>query len=112
MPDNTLTKVAKYEILKPEKWVGGDRDGEECSWKELGKLLRDVQYIESRIANLMLSEKYVAFRAKTTDSKKASAISRNWRLTSSSLREVLSSLISGLFIPGRDLHASMHRSTG
>ena len=67
MPDNSLTKVAKYEILKPEKWVGGDRDGDECSWTELGKLLRDVQYIESRIANLMLSEKYVEFRGAQAD---------------------------------------------
>jgi len=24
-----LTKVARYEILKPEKWVGGDNDGED-----------------------------------------------------------------------------------
>ena len=44
-----LVKVAKYEILKPEKWVGGELDGQNCSWAELGRLLRDVQYIESRI---------------------------------------------------------------
>jgi IS605 OrfB family transposase len=83
--DQTLTKVAKYEILKPEKWVGGDRDGEACTWKELGKLLRDVQYIESRIANLMLSEKYVAFRMRTTETdvdftaRKASKINEQIR---------------------------------
>src|SRR5690606_5204631 len=28
MSEKPLTKVAKYEILKPEKWVGGDKDGE------------------------------------------------------------------------------------
>ena len=62
-----LTKVAKYEILKPEKWVGGDRDGEECTWAELSNLLREVQYIESRIANLILSEKYVESRLRMTE---------------------------------------------
>ena len=68
MPD-ILTKVAKFEILKPEKWVGGNLDGEECSWNELGKLLRDVQYIESRIANMILTERYVASRLRRTESK-------------------------------------------
>lgn len=85
MPDETLTKVAKYEILKPEKWVGGDREGQECSWTELGKLLRNVQYIESRIANLMLSERYIESRLKMTEpqadfsARKASEINQQIR---------------------------------
>ena len=87
MTDKPLTKVAKYEILKPEKWVGGDRDGEECSWQELGKLLRDVQYIESRIANLMLSEKYVEFRMKTTKSDGEFKARKASKINSTSSRE-------------------------
>lgn len=85
MAEGTLTKVAKTEILKPEKWVGGDREGQECTWAELAKLLRDLQYIESRIANLILSEKYVEFRMRTTETevefhaRKASQINRQIR---------------------------------
>lgn len=55
-----LTKVVKYEILKPDVWVGGHRDGQDCTWPELGKLLRDVQYLSSRIANKFISDVYVA----------------------------------------------------
>ena len=51
-----LTKVARYEILKPEMWVGGKRDGEVCDWKELGQVLRDVQYLEAKIANTAMTE--------------------------------------------------------
>ncbi len=84
-PDKPLTKVAKYEVLKPEKWVGGSRDSEACSWKELGTLLRDVQYIESRVGNLYMSEKYIDFRLRTTDSfhefeaRKVAAINKQVR---------------------------------
>tara|TARA_Y100001963_G_scaffold159011_1_gene260886 strand:+ start:619 stop:2085 length:1467 start_codon:yes stop_codon:yes gene_type:complete len=80
-----LTKVAKFEILKPEKWVGGERDDEACTWSELGQLLRNIQYIESRIANLMVSEKYVEFRMLRTDAsvdfsaRKPSEINRQIR---------------------------------
>jgi len=55
-----LTKVVKYEILKPDVWVGGHKDGQDCTWPELGKLLRDVQYLSSRIANKFISDFYVA----------------------------------------------------
>ncbi|MGC6448539.1 MAG: RNA-guided endonuclease TnpB family protein [Rubripirellula sp.] len=59
-----LPKVAKYEILKPEGWVGGDKDGEPCTWSELAKLLRDVQYLSSRICNKLISDLYVASQQK------------------------------------------------
>ena len=54
-----LTKVIKLEILKPEKWVGGDRDGQPCTWKELADTLRTIQYFSARIANHFISERYV-----------------------------------------------------
>ena len=55
-----LTKVIKLEILKPLNWVGGQRDGDPCSWKELGDTLRTIQYFSARIANQFISEKYVS----------------------------------------------------
>jgi putative transposase len=59
MPDY-LTKVIKLEILKPLAWVGGARDGEPCTWKELAKVLRDIQYLSARVANQFISERYAA----------------------------------------------------
>ncbi len=85
VPAKPLVKVAKYEILKPERWVGGERDGENCTWPELARMLWDVQYIESRIGNLFVSEKYAEFSLMRTDSvaefstRKASAINRQIR---------------------------------
>jgi putative transposase len=58
MPDY-LTKVIKLEILKPLSWVGGERDGQPCTWKELAAELRTVQYLSARIANQFISERYV-----------------------------------------------------
>lgn len=46
------TKVLKLDILKP---VGG------LSWKDLSKTLRDVRYRTFRLANLAVSEAYLAF---------------------------------------------------
>lgn len=54
-----LTKVIKLEILKPVKWVGGSRDGEACSWSELARTLRTIQYLSARVANQFISERYV-----------------------------------------------------
>lgn len=69
MPEKkTLTKVVKFEILKPEKWVKGTKDGDDCTWQELGKYLRNVQYISARIANQIVSDKYVEFQQKRSNS--------------------------------------------
>lgn len=58
MPD-FLTKVIKLEILKPQKWAGGDRNDQPCEWRELAATLRTVQYFCARIANQFISERYV-----------------------------------------------------
>lgn len=55
MPDKKskrITKVAKFRILKP----AGD-----MMWDELGRMLRDVRYRVFRLANLAVSEAYLAF---------------------------------------------------
>ncbi len=46
------TKVIRFRILKPA-------DGR--TWNELGQVLRDVRYRVFRLANLALSEQYLAF---------------------------------------------------
>jgi hypothetical protein len=74
-----LTKVARYEILKPEKWVGGDKDGEDCTWSELGEVLRDIQYLEAKIANNFLSDRYVGSRQKEYEARKISQINAEVR---------------------------------
>lgn len=52
MPPQRHTKVLRLEILKP---VG------DMTWKELSKLLRDVQYRVFRLANMAMSERYLGF---------------------------------------------------
>lgn len=91
-----LTKVAKYEILKPEGWVGGTRDGDNCSWNELGKLLRDVQYLSSRIANKLISDLYVASQQKRHTKIGLSFTARKVSEVNKQLREEL--IASGDFI--------------
>lgn len=52
MSEKRFAKVLKLQILKP---AGS------TTWKELAQLLRDARYRTFRLANLAVSENYLAF---------------------------------------------------
>ncbi len=70
------TKVLKLHILKP---------GDFMNWKELGDLLREARYRVFRLANMALSEAYLAFHQKRAGvehkQKKISELNRELKKT-------------------------------
>ncbi len=52
MAEKVHTKVVRFRILKP---------AHDTSWKDLASALRDTRYRVFRLANLILSENYLAF---------------------------------------------------
>jgi len=76
---NRLQKVATFQIVKPVN----------MSWNEFGKMLRDVRYRLSRLANMAVSETYQnlhqRYRLKNQDAPKSVKIGQ----LSRSLRKIL-----------------------
>jgi putative transposase len=75
-------KVVRFRILKP---------ADAQSWSELGKTLRDVRYRVFRLANLIVSENYLAFHlfrtGKTKEYKTAKPSELNKRLRAMLIEE-------------------------